>query len=48
MKNERKLTLFWLSFCGLLSAWKIVGINNNKKASKEKTKDDVNPTDGQN
>ena len=29
MKNEReKLIFFWLSFCRLFSAWKIVGMIN--------------------
>ena len=28
MKNERKrLILFWMSFCSMFSAWKIVGTN---------------------
>ena len=37
MKNEReKLTLFWLSFCRLFGAWKIVLVRVNEQAGKKK------------
>ena len=38
MKNEReRLILFWLSFCSLFGAWKIVGINLPSSEQNAKT-----------
>ena len=36
-KNEReKLILFWLSFCRLFGAWKVVMVRANEQAGKKK------------
>ena len=41
MKNERKrLILFWLNFCSLFGAWKIVG--NNLPSTKQAAKTQPN------